>query len=74
MEKIDKDIKKATLRIAQYKEQLKRKVNRQQICEDFGQDKVKKLEDEFSNYRYNKNVIWDAIILFNNWCKNYTKE
>jgi len=63
-----KDKPVARRRIATYKRQLKR----QQICENFGLSRVRKLEDEFSQYRYGVNAIWPLVRDFNEWCMTYT--
>jgi len=59
---------KVQRRIATYKRQLKR----QPICENFGLSRVRKLEDEFSQYRYGVNAIWPLVRDFNEWCMTYT--
>jgi len=55
-------------RITTYKRQLQR----QQICENFGQSRVRKLEDEFGQYRYGINTVWPLIRDFDEWCMTYT--
>lgn len=63
-----KDKSRARRRIATYKRQLKHR----QICENFGQSRVRKLEDEFSQYHYGINAVWPLIHDFNEWCMTYT--
>ena len=63
-----KDLAKAKRLIAKYKARLKA----QRICENFGQSLVRKLEEEFFNYRYGQNRVWPLIREFDNWCMTYT--
>jgi len=46
----------------------------QKIYENFGQDFVRMLEDEFSDYRNSINPIWPLIREFDDWCATYTGE
>jgi len=62
------DLVRAKKLIAKYRAQL----SGQRIYENFGQDFVRMLEDEFSDYRYGDNQIWPLISQFDEWCANYT--
>ncbi len=63
-----RDRAKVRQHVAMHKGQLQR----QQICENFGQSRVRKLEDEFSQYRYGVNTVWPLIRDFDEWCMVYT--
>jgi len=41
------------------------------VWENFGQDKVRQLEDIYINHKYKNDGVWNAIEEFNNWAKNY---
>ena len=67
MKKNTNDLIRVRKLIAKYKVQLQKKNMR----ENFGQDLVLILEDEFSNYQYGSNAIWPLIREFDKWCMSY---
>ncbi len=66
-----KDLIRAKKLITKYKGQLENS----KIRENFGQSLVRKLEDEFNDYRYgvSNSSIWQLIREFDHWCMNYTR-
>ena len=56
--------------IKHYKERLIRKAKRIGLWENFGQEEVNVLRDAYYDYKYKSDGVWDAIMAFDNWCKN----
>ena len=61
-------IKKA---IKDFKERLIRKAKRIGIWENFGQEEVNILMNDFSDYQYKHDGTWQQIVRFDNWCMNF---
>ena len=61
--------------IAFAKKRLIDKANTEGICENFGQDEVRKLRDiyiDITDYSPKMNDIRSQIDAFDNWCMTYT--
>ena len=64
---IDKDIKN-------FKQHLIRKTKKIGLWENFGQEEVNVLEDNYRDCQYRSDGVWDKIRLFDIWCQTYTGE
>ena len=67
-----KKIKAVEKTIQCYKDRLVRKVNRSGLWENFGQEEVNVLRDEYLDHQYLNDGVWNKIREFDNWCQNYT--
>jgi hypothetical protein len=63
---ISKDLVRVKKLVTKYKAQLVDS----QMCENFGQNFVRRLENEFSEYQNGTNDVWSAIRAFDDWCMN----
>lgn len=58
--------------IKNYRSRLIRKAKRSGIWENFGQEEVMLLRNEYSANQYLNDGVWDQINTFDLWCQNYT--
>ena len=55
-----------------FKNRRIRKSKKIGIWENFGQEEVRVLESEYSDYQYKNDGVWQTIRDFDNWCMNFS--
>ena len=67
-------MKNITTSIKNYKQRLICKAKKSGLWENFGQEEVNVLRNEYFDHQYLNDGVWDKILEFSNWCYNYTGE
>lgn len=54
-------------------EQIKEKLKKKKVCENFGQEEIRKLYDKYTNYEFwsETQLCHKAIREFERWCMDY---